>query len=177
MPNEIERLKQEYLQLQQAQAEARWALEEKIEALETQLSSTAVVKERGVSQPTPLTAPEVTLRKDFRIWGQIGEAGQKEKIFTSLTNHIDSGLKKGYSEAAIIEAVIKAVSPAFHLRDLLEVKRDLTLSTPKTILRGHYKVDSSYSQTHEHFPRAQRICSGLFVQGNRAQRETAVEVW
>lgn len=115
----------------------------------TQLSSMAVVGERGVSQPAPLTAPEVTLRKDFQIWGQIGEGGQKEKLsFTRLTNQIESGFKKGYSETEIIEAVIKAVSPGLHLCDLLEVKRDLTLSTLKTTLRGHYKIDSSSDLLH-----------------------------
>ena len=148
-PSEIQRLQQEYLQLQQAQADARRILEEKIEALGSQLSSTASVKERNVSHPPLLTAPEVTLRKDFRIWGQIGEAGQKDKLsFTSLTNQIESGLKKGYSETEIIEAVIKAVSPGLHLRDLLEVKRDLTLPILRTILRGHYKVDSSSDLLH-----------------------------
>lgn len=148
-PSEIERLKQEYTQLQQAQADARRVLEEKIEALGVQLSSTTVAREREVNQPAPITAPEVTLRKDFRIWGQIGEAGQKDKLsFTSLTNQIESGLKKGYLEGEIIEAVIKAVSPGLHLRDLLEVKRDLTLPILRTILRGHYKVDSSSDLLH-----------------------------
>lgn len=148
--SEIERLKQEYSQLQQAQAEARRVLEEKIEALGTEFRGAAGISEKQVSQPAPFTTPEVTLRKDFRIWGQIGEAGQKDKLsFTSLTNQIDSGLKKGYSETEIIEAVIKAVSPGLHLRDLLEVKRDLTLPTLRTILRGHYKVDSSADLLHQ----------------------------
>ncbi|KAI3352360.1 hypothetical protein L3Q82_005325 [Scortum barcoo] len=115
-PSEIERLKQEYEQLQQAQAEARHVLEEQMEMLGTKISGTTTVRERKVHQPTPITTPEVTVRKDFRIWGQIGEAGQKDKLsFTSLTNQIESGLKKGYSETDIIEAVIKAVSPGLHL--------------------------------------------------------------
>lgn len=52
--SEIERLKQEYIQLQQAQAEARQLLEKKIEALGTQLSSTTVERRKDVSQPQPL---------------------------------------------------------------------------------------------------------------------------
>lgn len=68
-----------------------------------QLDSTTKVREREVTQPAPLAAPEVTLRKDFRIWGQIGEAGQKDKLsFTSLTNQIEAGLKKGYTETEIL---------------------------------------------------------------------------
>ncbi|KAK7907779.1 hypothetical protein WMY93_016391 [Mugilogobius chulae] len=145
----IEKLKQEYAQLQQAQADERRVLEEKIGALGAQLNNMAVSSEREVNSPVTPRPPEVTLKKDFKIWGQIGEAGQKEKLsFTSLTNQIESGLKKGYPENEIIEAVIKAVSPGLHLRDLLEVKRDLTLPTLKIILRGHYKVDSSSDLLH-----------------------------
>lgn len=93
--------------------------------------------------------PEVTLRRKFRVFGQIGEAGQKEKLsYTSLNNQIESGVRKGYAEAEIIEAVIRAVSPGLPLRELLEIKRDLTLSTLKTILRGHYKIDSSSDLLH-----------------------------
>ena len=57
-------------------------------------------------------------------------------------------MKKGYSEVEIIEAVVRAVSPGLHLRDLLEIKRGLTLPTLKTILKGHYKVDSSADLLH-----------------------------
>lgn len=145
----IERLRQEYEQLQQAQAEERRLLEEKIGALGAKLSSIAVTSEREATPPATHRVPEVTLKKDFKIWGQIGEAGQRDKLsFTSLTNQIESGIKKGYSENEIIEAIIKAVSPGLHLRDLLEVKRDLTLPTLKIILRGHYKVDSSSDLLH-----------------------------
>lgn len=40
--------------------------------------------------------------------------------------------------------MIKVVSPGLHLRDLLEARRDLALPTLRTILRGHYKVNSSF---------------------------------
>ena len=93
--------------------------------------------------------PEVTLRREFRIIGQIGEAGQREKLsYTSLMNQIESGQRKEHSEAEITEAVIRAVCPGLPLRDLLEIKRDLTLAILKTILRGHYKPDSSSDLLH-----------------------------
>lgn len=44
--------------------------------------------------------------------------------------------------------MIKAVSSDLHLRDTLEVKQDLTLPTLRTILRGHFKVDSSSDLLH-----------------------------
>ncbi|XP_078798076.1 uncharacterized protein LOC111946953 isoform X1 [Oryzias latipes] len=96
-----------------------------------------------VVPPAP-TLPEVSIRKEFRINGQIGERGQKDKLsYSNLIHQIDMGLKKNHSEADIIEAVVRAVSPGLSLRDMLEIKSDLTLSQLRTILRGHYKEDSS----------------------------------
>ena len=93
--------------------------------------------------------PEVTLRREFRIAGLIGEAGQRDKLsYISLMNQIEAGQRKGHSQADIIEAVIRAVSPGLPLRDLLEIKRDLTIAILKTILRGHYRVASSSDLLH-----------------------------
>lgn len=39
--------------------------------------------------------PEVTLGREFRIIGQIGGAGQRERLsYTSLLNQIESGQRK-----------------------------------------------------------------------------------
>ncbi len=136
-PNELDMLKEKYTRLQMEQAQARQTLEEEIVAMEQRLR-----EETRAITVTPPALPEVTLRREFRICGQIGEAGQREKLsYTSLMNQIESGLRKGHPETEIIEAVTRAVSPGLHLRDMLEIKRDLTLSTLKTILRGHFKVD------------------------------------
>lgn len=147
--SEIEKLREEYAELQQTHADARRALEEQIGLLEEQHQrgkDKMSVKEQA-TRHEPI--PEVTLRREFRVFGQIGEAGQREKLsYTSLNNQIESGVRKGYAEAEIIEAVIRAVSPGLPLRELLEIKRDLTLSTLKTILRGHYKIDSSSDLLH-----------------------------
>ena len=49
---------------------------------------------------------------DFKISGQIGEPGQNEKLsFVSSTHQIDYGIKKGYQEPDIINAVIRAILP------------------------------------------------------------------
>lgn len=69
--------------------------------------------------------------------GQIGECGPKEKL------SFEVGIEKGPIETEIVEAVIRAVSPELPLRDMLEIKRGLTLQSLLTILKGHYKVDSS----------------------------------
>lgn len=93
---------------------------------------------------------EVTLRREFKICGQIGESGQKDKLsYLSLVRQIEMGTEKGHTESEITEAVIRAVSPGLPLRDMLEIKRGLTLSSLLTILRGHYKVDSSTDLYHQ----------------------------
>lgn len=59
------------------------------------------------------------------------------------------GAERGHAETEIIEAVIRAVSPGLPLRDMLEIKRGLTLSALLTILRGHYKIDASTDLYHQ----------------------------
>lgn len=92
--------------------------------------------------PLESQAHEVTLRREFKICGQVGESGQKDKLlYISLVRKIGIGAGKGHTETEITEAVIRAVT--LPLRDMLEMKRDLTLSALLAILRGHYRVDSS----------------------------------
>jgi len=70
-------------------------------------------------------------RKDFKISGQIGEPGQKDKLtFSSLAKQIESGLSKGYPESEIIDAVIRAITPGLQLRSYLEGKDELTACPP-----------------------------------------------
>lgn len=56
---------------------------------------------------------------------------------------MENGLRKGHSESEVIEAVIRAISPGLKLRDMLELKIDLTLPQLKTILKGHYREDDT----------------------------------
>ncbi|XP_038138753.1 uncharacterized protein LOC119782060 [Cyprinodon tularosa] len=96
------------------------------------------------------TLQEVTLRREFKISGQIGESGQKDKLsYLSLVRQIENGIEKGHPETEIVEAVIRAISPGMPLRDMLEIKRGLTLSKLLTILKGHYRVDSPTELYHQ----------------------------
>lgn len=96
------------------------------------------------------TLQEVTLRREFKISGQIGEPGQRDKLsYLSLVRQIELGTEKGHSEKEIVEAVIRAISPGLPLRDMLEIKRGLTLGKLLTILKGHYKVDSPTELYHQ----------------------------
>lgn len=93
---------------------------------------------------------EVTLRREFRISGQIGESGQKDKLsYLSLVRQIENGIEKGHSEIEIVEAVIRAISPGMPLKDMLEIKSGLTLSKLLTILKGHYRVDTPTELYHQ----------------------------
>ena len=63
------------------------------------------------SSTNTITPKETTaippFRKEFKISGQTGNSHQKDRLsFTSLAHQIDAGLKRGYKEEEIVEAVI-----------------------------------------------------------------------
>lgn len=133
-------MEEKYLELQQS----RKALEEEIKMLGEKLNISDSAKVSPVQNLLPVKVPEVTIRREFRICGQIGEGGQRDKLsFTNLMHQIESGLRKGHGESEVIEAVIRAISPGLKLRDMLEIKTDLTLPQLKTILKGHYNEDDT----------------------------------
>lgn len=81
-----------------------------------------------------------TYRKDLRIAGQVGDSHQKDGLsFSSLHHQINTAINKGYSEAEVVEAVLRAINPGLRLRSYLENYPDLTLDTLKTILKSHYQ--------------------------------------
>jgi len=83
-------------------------------------------------------------QKDFKISGQIGEPGQKDKLtFSSLAHQIENGLSRGYSELDIVDSVIRAILPGLQLRSYLEGKAQLTLPTLRRILRSHFQEKSA----------------------------------
>ncbi len=98
-----------------------------------------------VSMPLPASAqPSPYWRKDFKISGQIGEPGQKDKLtFSSLAHQIENGLNRGYPEIEIVDAVLRAISPGLQLRSYLEGKPHLTLPTLRCILRSHFQEKSA----------------------------------
>lgn len=62
------------------------------------------------SRPEPTyTLPEVTLKREYKICGQIGESGQKDKL-------------SYFSLDRIVEALIRVVSRGLPLKDMLEIK-------------------------------------------------------
>lgn len=85
--------------------------------------------------------------KQFKISGKIGKPGVKDSLtYSSLIFQIDSGLKKGYSERNIVDAVVKAISSAeAPLREYLEGKGDLTLKILCENLRFFYQEKDATS--------------------------------
>ncbi len=81
-----------------------------------------------------------TWNREFKISGQIGEPGQKDKLtFSSLAHQIEHGLSRGFSELEVVDAVIRAIAPGMQLRSYLEGKTNLTLPTLRRILRAHFQ--------------------------------------
>ena len=79
--------------------------------------------------------------RKFKIFGQIGEPGQTDKLtFVSLTHQIDSGLKRNYKESEIVDTVIRAISLHNSLRRYVETLNDLTLPNPARPLQREIGV-------------------------------------
>lgn len=103
-------------------------LQEEIKAIGQKLKMADAAPSLGQNLPSS-KVPEVTIRREFRICGQIGEGGQRDRLsYTNLLHQMENGLSKGHSESEVIEAVIRAINPGLKLRDMLEIKTDLTLT-------------------------------------------------
>ena len=134
---ELEVLKQQLDNLEKDHQKQVEALQSKME--ESELKATAT----SVSKPTTNDLKSV-LRREFKINGQIGEPGQKDKLtFVSLVRQIESASSKGYSETEVIDGVIRAIIPSMQLRSYLETVSDLTLPKLRAILRSHFQKKSA----------------------------------
>lgn len=79
--------------------------------------------------------------KDFKISGQIGELGQKDRLtFSSLAHQIEHGLNKGVPELEIVDAVIRAIILGMQFR-------------------GESQSNSSYPQKNSPFPLSREECN------------------
>ena len=84
------------------------------------------------------------LRREFKIHGVVAGDNFKDGLsFVSLARQIESGIKAGYKETEIVEAVIRAVSPSLKLRSYLEMIQDLSLSRLRQIMKAHFKQKSA----------------------------------
>ena len=90
------------------------------------------------------------MRREFKIKGSIGLPGQKDKLdFVTLVYQIECGLKKGYEDSDIVEAVVNAVSSDLPLKGVLVSKVDISLGSLRKILRSHYReqdANTMYTQ-------------------------------
>ncbi len=90
--------------------------------------------------PTTPTEMAHLLRREFKVSGQIGEPGQRDRLtFTSLANQIEVGLEKGYPDRDIVQGVIRAIVPGSSLRSYLEGRRKISLPSLRRIVQSHYQ--------------------------------------
>ena len=60
-----------------------------------------------------------------------------------------TGIKSGYKESVIVEAVIRAVSPNLKLCSYLEMINDMSLVCLKQMLQAHFKETSGTEMYQE----------------------------
>lgn len=128
-------------------------LKKEIEALQLTLALSQLKKTNqtsGARQPVtgkynsakqiPQPCLSLPWSREFRIAGQIGEPGQKEKLtFSSLAHQIEQAISKGVPEIEVVDAVIRSIAPGLQLRSYLEGRTNLNLPTLRRILRSHYQ--------------------------------------
>ena len=122
--------------------------------------SAAQEVESQVPQPgrsAVVKQPESQWRREFKISGQIGEAGQNERLsYTSLIHQMQRGKSRGNTDEEITEAVIRAMAPGLTLRAYLESKPELDLPTLRRLLRSHYQEKEATELYHDLSKAAQK---------------------
>ena len=80
------------------------------------------------------------LVREFKVSGQIGELGHKDKLTcVSLIHQIDSGLERGYLDKDICDAGSKAISPHSCLRNCILTFPQCSLKKLSSILRVFFQ--------------------------------------
>ena len=154
---EIAKLQKQYDELKTKSEQELSDVKQKLDALqgpnalkakcnESTHETDTTVKQADEGKVQLSSAALLSLKREFKISGQIGDPGQTEKLtFVSLTNQIDYGIKCGYPEDEIIAAVTRAIAPQNFLRSYIENERlkDLTLAKLRKILRLHFREKSA----------------------------------
>ena len=113
------------------EVEMKWAKEKLVLLKQGSIKPKLVDIGEEKPEKTVITAAELTnsvLRREFHVFGQIGEPAQADKLrFVSLANQIGAAIRRGYSQREIVDGVIRAVAPGIHLRSYLESFKDLSL--------------------------------------------------
>ena len=120
------------------------ANKEQVKVKHESLNQSGTLKEKTeTKEPKVNIDVSKVLKRDFKIHGVVAGDNFKDGLsFVSLSRQIDAGLKAGYKENEIIDAVIRAVSPSLQLRSYLEMIQDLTLTRLRLIMKAHFKQKS-----------------------------------
>ena len=81
------------------------------------------------------------LRREFKVRGQIGEPGQRDKLtYVSLMHQIRDAQAAGYKEEEIVSSVINCMVPSLTLRGVLATTPNLSLAQ---FLEAHFNERSA----------------------------------
>ena len=145
---ELSNAKKELIQMEESFKALMLEKEKEIEKAMQKISALGgdAAKKGESKKVAPKTGPQINLtnsvlRRDFRIVGQVGEIGQKDKLsYVSLIRQIEAGIDKGYTEKEVIQAVINSISPGLSIRSYFEGSHDsLSLARVRKILRSHFQ--------------------------------------
>ena len=141
---ELRQLQNQYENLlgeQKALKDKITAIQSKAETVESTMSKS--LKQHD-DQQSVYDLKTSMLGREFKIQGQIGEPGQKDKLaYQSLISQIEIGLGKGSTEEEVTNAVVRSIQAGLQLRSYLESLGSLTLARLRKILRFHFQEKSA----------------------------------
>ena len=129
-----------------------------LQELEASLQNSPVKDRHTIanSVPYPVFSPPVQtseshailqptyFRREFKIAGQVGEPNQPDKLtYVALIHQIDNGIKRGYHESEVVDAIIKAISPHSSLRNYVLTLQDRSLVKLRKILRVFFQEQNA----------------------------------
>ncbi|CAB4010740.1 Hypothetical predicted protein [Paramuricea clavata] len=154
---ELEVLKQQLDNMEKDHQNQVEALKSKME--ESELKATAT----SVSKPTTNDLKSV-LRREFKINGQIGEPGQKDKLtFVSLVRQIESASSKGYSETEVIDGEKSATELYQQLTTIVQSPEESPQSFLIRALDLHQKVLFASKEAGVKITYDESLVQGLFL--------------
>ena len=147
-------------------------VEEKLAEIKKEKPTEPVDADGTINFPVKRVEQSI-FRRDFKILGVVGEAGQKDKLgYQGLISQIEAGLAKGFSDKEVVSAVVRTVQPGLQLRSYLENMTELTLPRLRKILRFHfhkknatelYQLLTNIAQ-HTNEEQNHRYCCGQGIQ-------------
>ena len=131
--------------------------EAKSKCLSLSISNLADKPATKTGAGTTLATQKIIRIKDCKISGTITNENNRLP-FSNVSNQIENALERGYSDADIVDGVIKSIAPNLHLCSYLEIVSSLSLSQVRVIFKSH-SCEKSAIEAYEELANCTQDCN------------------